>query len=205
MKIKINESQMKLLKLQRTYLLKEKDPGQAYQDNLESEFKMLEEHLPAGDFNIMDIGCGMAGIDLMIYRHRKCNMLLIDKNEVTDGIYYGMSEKPCSYSNLVLMLDFLKSNGVNPEHMCISNADNPPYCCPLIKFDVIISLIACGFHFSVTKYLKFILSSLKPDGVLILDIRDNTGQEIALREFFNNETVIRKYDKYKRLKYWNMK
>jgi methylase of polypeptide subunit release factors len=59
------------------------------------------------------------------------------------------------------------------------------------KFDVIISLLSCGWHYSIENYIDLIKKSLNKDGVVILDIRHNTGQlEYALEHFTLVNQVI---------------
>ena len=59
------------------------------------------------------------------------------------------------------------------------------------EIDVIISLLACGFHFHINNYLEFILKRLKNDGVLILDIRKTKIEQVKiLHKVFKNINEI---------------
>ena len=61
--------------------------------------------------------------------------------------------------------------------------------------DFVISTISWGFHFPVSTYLKSVANVLSENGILIIDIRKDTGGENELKTEFQIEP-IRIFSKY---------
>lgn len=128
-----------------------------YANILASEFDMIEPYLPESVNSIVDIGCGMGGID--VYLHRKypdARITLIDGDGHEAGIKpeYGFVDNYNTYNSRSATESLLHANGVHgfewaePEH---------------IDADLIISLLAWGFHFPLKTY--------RVSGFCIADLR----------------------------------
>lgn len=168
--------------------------------DIRDDFLSIKDVLPAEVDNILDIGCGMAGIDLFLYRNyknQKPDLFLLDKEGVSD-IYYGFKEEASFYNSSDLSRKFLTLNGVpqNKIHVIDISKHNFP---SENKFELIISLIAWGFHYPVSTYLNEVYQSLSDNGVLIVDIRKGTGGERDLRDTFGNCEVVSEYKKHMRV------
>lgn len=166
----------------------------------------VKRKTPLGNsFSVLDIGCGIGGIDLIIYKYVlenfniKSNLHLIDKDG--EKIQYGYKSEADTgfYNNLKTTRGFLTDNGI-PDGNIFTYT--PEQAVLLPKFDLIISLISCGFHYPVNSYIGKMVSGLSPDGVMILDIRRYSKQNLILDKFFESCTTIKDYEKHERKAYW---
>jgi len=59
------------------------------------------------------------------------------------------------------------------------------------RINLILSLLSCGWHYSIETYVDLIKNTLSDNGILILDIRHNTGQlEYAMEHFDLIHTIV---------------
>ena len=128
----------------------------------------------------IDIGCGL-GFGLLglsrIYGAR--NLFVgIDRDAPTEEVIYGFSERPSSYNDLKATRLVLEAGGVQPDCIRLIDIDTQPF--PEVRADVVISILAWGFHFPVATYLDQVDAALKPGGSLVIDIRRGLGGEKAL-------------------------
>jgi SAM-dependent methyltransferase len=192
-----NTEYLKYLFPQRTRLMteyalsKESDPTLvASQINtmVEKDFVQIENHLPANAANVLDIGCGLGLIDIAIHKHYSSEpvMHLLDKTQdLAEGeSIRGFNKEYTFYNSLDGSKETLISNDVAEDkiktyevgqHQALNE----------IKFDLIISLLSCGWHYSLETYVDLIKNQLTHNGILILDIRHNTGQLEYAQEHFN--------------------
>lgn len=162
----------------------------SYQRDLEEEYRSFSATLPANAKNVLDIGCGIAGIDLFLYRHYHgaIDLHLLDKDG-TSEIYYDFEQQGAFYNSLSLARTFLTMNGL-PEsrvHAYEATRDGFP---KHPKFDLVISLISWGFHYPISTYGERVRESLAPEGRLILDVRRGTGGREDLRGLFGTEPKV---------------
>ncbi len=167
--------------------------------DMEREYDIIKEHLPSNLHNILDIGCGVAGIDIMIHAHNKnANFHLLDKTEVNSKVYYGLEKEAAYYNSLGIAKEMLVANGVESSHVFLQEVTGAPLF-PGKKFDLIISLISWGFHYPISTYLDYALDALLPGGRLIIDVRKDTDGEALLEEKFGPLRIIYEAQKYRRL------
>jgi len=175
-----------------------------YSDDIRSDYEQIKNHLPKKAVNIIDIGSGMAGIDVFLYNHYKAydpNISLLDKQGVSE-IYYNFESSAAYYNSFNLAKELLNINGVPNEKINTINIDKDKFPNEY-KFDLVISLISWGFHYPISTYLKEVRESLSQDGRLIIDVRKDTTGEKELRKAFNNVEVISNNQKYLRLVCYN--
>ena len=174
--------------------------ARCYLKDILKDYESIEEYLPEVSKNCLDIGCGIGGIDLMLYRHYagKTNLYLLDYSKTSEEIYYGFRDRGAIYNSLDLTGKFLQMNGVDENNIaiCDVNKSNQEYLFSL-KFDVIISLLSCGFHYPVSAYLDFIKKC--SSGIVILDIRKGAGQREILEANFSLVKTIADWRKCERL------
>jgi SAM-dependent methyltransferase len=140
----------------------------------------LEPHLPDSCESILDIGCGLAGIDLLLHRrYRGATVSLLDREGVSDNLYYGFQSEAAHYASLGAARSFLEANGVPSDAIRTFDADSDGYPAES-SFDLIVSLISWGFHYPLETYLADVERTLAPGGTLIVDVRQDTGAEDAL-------------------------
>lgn len=161
----------------------------AYTDDVAKEFAMIAPYLPQHAEAVLDIGCGVAAIDVPIHRHYgHVKIFLLDATQ-KDPIHYGFQPRAAFYNSLDSARDLLLQNGVPKDDIELFVATEN-FDLPNTQFDLIFSLIAWGFHFPVETYLDHVYDKLKPGGVLIIDVRTGTEGENLLKAKFGNSMAI---------------
>ena len=179
-----NES-IEILKLQRSNYKKAK---LEYSNDMSCEFNSILPFLPKKINQIIDIGCGLGGIDILLSRHFNNPLIyMIDKNKISDKIIYGFTNEKSFYNNFEILNKIMEMNKIDNYHLI--DSDN----FKVIKdTDLIISFLACGFHFPLSVYFEKIFNSLNDKGVFICDIRKGQKEQIKLIElYFKNVEEIK--------------
>ena len=159
-----------LLKLQRT---DHDDVSAGYVRDLQATYESIKAHLPKHG-KILDIGCGMAGINVFLSRHYRgvINLTLLDKQGVSPVVNAGFNAHAddfAHYHDFGAALMLLAANGVEVRR-CIDIAKDG---FPDEHFDLAISLLSWGFHYPIDTYF--------PDAkIIIADIRKGTDGEKRL-------------------------
>ena len=180
-----------LLKDQRT---NHKDVQKEYGPTIRRVYENIAPWLPKSATRIMDIGCGMAGIDVHLsahYRH-KPEIWLVDKGGVSPSInsgYCDRAERFAHYHDWDAALELLEANGVPLQNVRCVDLLRDPF--PAHEFDVVISLLSMGFHYPVDTHPY----QVRPGGVFIADIRTDSDNWSRL----DNPRVIYESTKYKRV------
>jgi SAM-dependent methyltransferase len=173
----------------------------SYRRDLEDEYRSLVAALPAQVSDVLDIGCGLAGIDLYLYRHygAKAQLHLLDRDGISD-IYYGFNPQGAFYNSLAVARALLENNGVAPGHVHTYEITRDGF--PgAVQYQLILSLISWGFHYPVATYLKEVTAALASGGTLIVDIRRGTPGRTELEAALAVPAVVIKQDpKFERLK-----
>lgn len=173
----------------------------AFLANIAEEYASLKPHLPASAKNILDVGCGIAGIDVPLYEHYAgdTHITLLDRTGVDDAAFsYGMGAEERFYNSLDLARAFLVENGVKADHITLMEVV-PGFTLPAdARFDLVVSLISWGYHYPVATYLDQVYNALNPGGRVILDIRKGYGSETELERKFGRLRIIYENDKQMR-------
>jgi 16S rRNA G1207 methylase RsmC len=162
---------------------------------MEAEYLDIKSYLPLKTKNILDIGCGIGGIDIFLSKHYnspETTFYCLDKTQ-SDNIYYGFKEKAAFYNSLDVAREFLSLNGI--KNICTLSANDNNTIETNEKFDLILSLISWGFHYPVETYLFQAYTHLQVDGHMIIDIRKNTNGLDKIKTVFSNIKVISETDK----------
>lgn len=180
--------------------LKKDEIADLYTRDIAAEYETIKDALPKDAKEILDIGCGIAGIDVFLYGHyqrTKPRLSLLDKNGISDQIYYGFRDSGACYNSLAAAEEFLVANGIPAAAIQTFDIDRDGF--PTSeKFDLVVSLISWGFHYPVEVYLDQVAAQLSDGGVLILDVRKKTdGKEKLVSTFSSVETLLdeRKYER----------
>jgi SAM-dependent methyltransferase len=182
-------------------ILRKEEIARLYTKDIHQEYDSIKQFLPERAGKILDIGCGIAGIDLLLYRHYhacQSELSLLDKDLLSEKIYYGYKSSGAFYNSLSIAQTFLTANAVPSSKILIYDPDADGF--PRReRFDLIISLISWGFHYPVETYLEEVHGSLADDGVLILDLRKGTdGRRSLAARFASVETIV-DAEKYERV------
>ena len=176
--------------------------AELFSNEMYAEYKAMEEFLPKKVNSILDIGCGIGGIDVFLNAHYKSDDLklyLLDKTEMPRKVYYGLMEKGCFYNSFKSVVHFLTKNGISEKQIFIQEANERNTIDFDATFDLVISLISWGFHYPVSVYLDQVYEKLSPGGMLILDVRKSFGGMEMLQEKFGNMQIMHDAAKHSRV------
>ena len=185
--MKITKEMEKFIQLQRTDIESSK-LLQQFEKSLVNDYGSIVNHIPIDCKRILDIGCGIGGIDLFLYYYYfgKPDIHLLDYSKTSEKIYYGYQKEGAIYNNLDLTKQFLTMNGVDKKNLAFYDAGNDEF--PTKQFDLIISLLSWCFHYPLETYLEKVKKVKR--GVMIIDVRNNTDQIETLKDNFESVKII---------------
>ena len=163
-----------------------------YLTDMKAEYDAISEHLPDRCESVLDIGCGIAAINIFLQRHygRATDFFLLDRSHMEDRIVYSLEERASLYSSLELAQEVLSRNGIdNSQIHLLETADSNDIHVEK-PIDLVISLISWGFHYPVSVYLDEVYDVMATGGHLIMDVRDGTSGVDDIGEKFGNVTAI---------------
>lgn len=176
-----------------------------YAQEMKNEFLTLVDALPKQCSALLDIGCGIAGVDAFLYRHfsqqegDSTHVYLLDKTEIEDKVYYQFNDKTAFYNSLDLAQATLTESGVPAESVHLKSATDDNQIDIEQPLDLVLSLRSWGYHYPVETYLDNAYDRLAIGGVLILDLsRGNTGMEV-LKAKFGNARIIQTGESHDRV------
>ena len=174
----------------------------SYFEQLQDDYNDIDNLLPVNAQSILDIGCGLGGVNLFIskkYRHN-IKIMLLDKTKIDNSIVYNYRENASFYNSLPLAKDFLVQYGVPTSNITYKECkpDNTiPYS---NKFDIVISLLSWGFHYPLNIYLDQVGKLLNNSGILIIDIREDSDGIRQVINYFKSTPILLKQTKtYQRI------
>ncbi len=172
-----------------------------YMSDIQAEYNIVRNHLPANCKNFLDIGCGIAGIDVFISKHYngQPHIFLLDKSQLDNSIYYSFNNKGAFYNSLEIAGEVLSHNKVDVELVTLIEATEDNDLNVPVKLDLVISLISWGYHYPVSVYIEKVCEALSADGVLILDIRNSSNGLAELENYFSSVKEIHRTEKYSRV------
>lgn len=174
-----------------------------FQKGILGDFSSIRDALPDEARAILDIGCGMAGIDVLLHRYYQPrfqpDFYLLDLETTSSRLRYDFSTDPAAYNSLAITSQFLSVNGVPPQcrHLLTpaSLESLPMRGC----FSIILSLLAWGFHFPVATYLHSTYELLASGGHLILDVRKGTDGFDQLGSLYHEPRILVETPHYTRV------
>lgn len=171
--------------LQRTWI--KRAVARMYEQACESDYKVIAPALPQQCAALLDIGCGMAGIDWFLYRHYSPppHLYLLDRDGIDAPVQYGYTDAPAAYNSLNVTRSLLEANEVADDAITMLEAANDYDILIDGTIDLAISLLAWGYHWPIETYLNQICTVLAPGGRVIVDVREGTSGLDALRARFH--------------------
>jgi len=172
-----------------------------YFRDMEQEYLSIKEHLPECVSRILDIGCGIGGIDVFLHAHYsgQPKVYLLDRSGISDNVYYGFSEFGAYYNSLDMTCNFLLHNGISSSHIVAVDVESDPFPSGQ-SFDLLLSLLSWGYHYPVTTYLDAVHAAMAPGGTLIVDLRRNTpGKEQLTEKFGVAPEIVVQTPKFERV------
>lgn len=168
------------------------DVAMYYGLELVATFSRIAEHLPDTACRILDIGSGMAGIDVFLARrYPSAEIHLLDKQGVSPHInagYHVSADQFAHYNDFTLARELLRQNGVQNTIIC-HDMHRDQF--PDLEFDIVVSLLSWGFHYPIETYAP------RCCGTLVVDVRRGTGGLQALGAM-GAVSVVHDAEKYQR-------
>ncbi len=143
-----------------------------YVGSVAEDYHIILPFLPQQVQSILDIGCGMAGIDVLLKRHYPAAQLWLldgDGKEPRDGWNKTLN----AFSSRADADELLAANGVTADRWIDVNTKEA------LKADLVISMASWGFHYPISTY--------DVTGFCIVDLRKSNE---AIRG-----TVVKDYPK----------
>lgn len=227
--ITVEPSHFEYLKLQKGKLDPLKaTPSQwthAYRRDLVRTYEEIKPWLPSTCWGLLDVGSGLGGIDVLLYRHYVRPGEPIDVSTVEDtdagrgtvlmrgriGPYInlldGEDDAPEmhlhreTFNSMTVAKDFQVKNGVPPDRFAYYTPASESFVKP---FDLVVSFGSWCFHYEPNVYLPRLLQAggLHRDTRIIVDKwRGKPDWDAQLNEHLQCFGVIREEKKYTRLIY----
>ena len=151
------------------YFLNTKAIGKDYYIRMEDELRSFEKHINPEDKNILSIGGGIGGLELIINKNFSINFFdFIERNFISKKVVYGWSDNNTeAYNNLTIQKNFLIKNGLPILKFKIYDYDKETL--PSKKFDLVISLYSLDYHYDFNIYLEYLKKNTTNESKIIFD------------------------------------
>lgn len=117
----------------------------AFVQSLVQDYDELLPHFPPKVDRILDIGCGLAGIDVLLKRlYPDAQLYLLDGDG--DETRRGWNETLGAFSSRAAAEELLAANGVKADRWYDVNTKEH------LEADLVISLASWGFHYPIRTY-----------------------------------------------------
>ena len=212
--LNLNNKSKKLLLLQRNELLTEKQKWKRKKfgrflftnffinfnqpkdisldaENLfKSEINTFKDFLPRTCNNIMDIGCGLGIINILLnkFYNDKISFYLLDKNRIDKKIKYGFSSNYESYNDLKETKRILLENNISENNLFLFDVEKDIQIDS--KIDLVISLKSMGYHYPFETYLQLLKKCCNENTIFIFDVSVDTFDKILFEKYFENIETI---------------
>jgi SAM-dependent methyltransferase len=185
--------------------LRRREIKSSYANSIRNEFETISNYLPQSCSSILDIGCGIGAINVLLYQHYTqnqgdvINLYLLDKTKVDSNIHYGFNPVGEFYNSLQLTRRVLLENGIPAPNINLIDANENNSIPIRAKLDLVTSYFSWGFHYPVTTYLETVYDMLNSGGRLILDVRNTTQGVDEITNRFDHVEEIFSNHKYTRI------
>ena len=144
--------------------------GKSYYVVMCNEFETIKKFIDKEDKLFLSIGGGLGGLEAIINKNLNDKIYyFIERNYVSKKVKYGWggSVNNEAYNNLNLQENFLEENGVNKDQINIFDFDKDSL--PIIKFNVIISLLSLDYHYDFNIYKDYLKKVSNSNTKIIFD------------------------------------
>lgn len=174
-------------------MLRGRQVAAGYSRMIRDDYEMIRPHLPERAERILDIGCGIAGLDVLLHAHYRGagaapELCLLDRTDVSVP-RYGFADRDEFYNALELSRRVLVGSGVPASAIRILDVGRGDGV-PEGPLDLVVSIASWGFHYQISTYLDEVHRELRPGGRLILDVRLGVGQREQLEQRFHDVATI---------------
>ena len=182
--------------------LRRRSIEKGYVREIEADFREIRPYLPRNAASIMDVGCGIAALDALLFQHyeQQVRILhLVDRSQISKNVYFGFQHQAAFYNSLERATKTLMANGVPEDRIRTIEAPPDGQLRGIAPLDLVISILSWGFHFPISTYLDSVCDYLAHDGRVITDVRRNTDGLDSLAARFVNLSVISESRKAQRV------
>tara|TARA_S200000501_G_scaffold308164_1_gene297613 strand:- start:75 stop:776 length:702 start_codon:yes stop_codon:yes gene_type:complete len=154
------------------------------------ELDTFKDYLPKTVMNIMDIGCGLGIINILLNKFygEKPNFYLLDKNRIDKKIKYGFSSDYESYNDLGETKRILTENNIRENRLFLYNVEKDNLID--VKIDLVISLKSMGYHYPFEIYLNLFKKNCNKNTTFIFDVSEDYFDENLFKKYFENIKII---------------
>ena len=174
------------------FFLNSKTIGKSYYNRMNEEFKIFEKHIDHNDKNVLSIGGGMGGLEIILNNNCEVNFFdFIERNFVSKKVVYGWSNNNNeAYNNLNLQTQFLVKNGLSKKKFKVFDFDKDTL--PSKKFDLVISLYSLDYHYDFNQYVEYLKRNTHKESKIIFDtVRPDFFKNIFNEVIILDETIKR--------------
>jgi len=167
------------------FLLSKNTINNQYYNRMLKEYSFLKKYIDFNNRNILSIGAGMCGLELIINNFNEGNQFsIIEKNYVSKKIKYGWDDKNSeAYNNLAILKNFLNNNQTNTNFKVYDfDFDNLPHS----KFDIVISLYSLDYHYDYNIYKDYFEKIFSDKTQIVFD----TIRPDYFKKIFKNVEVV---------------
>lgn len=121
--------------------------AEEYGRSIRRDYRQIEPFLPDTCESILDIGCGVAGIDVLLkrrYPNAELRLMDGDGDDKTRMAGFGETMRP--FANREVTEALLRKNRI-PFSGWVEPGTKEK-----LTFDLVISLLSCGWHYPATTY-----------------------------------------------------
>ena len=141
-------------------------------------FKTIDKYLTSPPISILDIGCGYAKESEMFQKKYGSYLYLLDGDRLENKSNQSRADRygdPQDFAFYMKSADLKKRFREHDLNFIFIDANKPTM--PDIKFDLIYSLLSCGFHYPLETYKELVLKHSNNKTVCIFDIRKTTFKQ----------------------------
>lgn len=168
----------------------------AYEASLATIMDHIRDALPERCTSILDIGSGLGGIDVHLAAHYDDTPAIRLVDGESDPPIVRSSIEP--FNDMKVAADFLWKNGI--KDFGYFTPGNLRQLEGALKFDLVVSFFAYGFHIHPGNYLDDLMKVIHKNTVVILDVRRTKDVWLQiLVDALGMPKVLHRADKYVRV------
>ena len=167
---------------------------QSHIDSKKVVFEKIDKFINFQPKRILDIGCGLAYESQMFQKKYNCELYLLDgdfddTSHVKRDIKYGTVDNFAFYNKVDELKESFDKRKMDYTFVNANNIQIPE----TIKFDLIISIVSCGFHYPANTYKDLVQKHSTNDTVIIFDLRNHADHNDV--EVIESIDITKKYAK----------
>lgn len=149
------------------------DNAEKYRARVLRDFETIKPWLPKSVSRIVDIGCGLAGVDVHLARETKARSVVLIDGDGTGSRKMGFVDNTRAWSDVEIGAELVEANlpGISIYGFAEGNIKKSTW----LWCDLLISLKSWCHHYPAETYLGLVQRSLEFHGRMILDIRTGTN------------------------------